>query len=227
MKTWTTTLGAAALWGVGFLDDGREVPVSYHDIDRDAVAADAALHALDVPADANLLLVSTLPGIATVWPYAVASARGSRAVFFADATAFDANRTEMFTRRIEIDTILGLNGAVLKGLGELGDPYDVLRRARVVAADHELVEDLREHGVNAVSWLTLGPATAIECSQGVLHYDDSQWSVRAGANGLVVCGGPQRAVAGAAFETGVLGTPCEDRSCACGRGAQILLGGTA
>lgn len=224
MKTWTTSLGAAALWGVGFLDNGREVPVSYHDIDSDAVAAEAALNALDVPADANILLISTLPGIATVWPFAVASARGSRAVYFADATAFDANRTEMFTRRIDIDTIVGVNDEVMKGLREMGDVYEVLKRARVVAAEADLVDDLREQGVNAVRWLPLGPAIAIDCSQGTLHYDDAQWSLGTDALGLIVSASPQRAVAGAVFETGIVGMP-SDAACFCGRRAQVLLGG--
>jgi hypothetical protein len=224
MKSWKTDLGAATLWGLGFLENGREVPVSYHDIECDTVAAEAALNALRVPADGNILLVSTLPGIAHVWPFAVASARGSRAVYFADATAFDANRTEMFTRRINIDTIVGINADVMRGLSEMGDPYDVLKRARVVAADADLVDDLRAHGVNAVSWMLLGPAVAMECINGAVHYDGSQWSLSSDKDGLVVTAGRERALAGATFVTGIPATLSND-SCACGRSTGVILGG--
>lgn len=222
MHTWMTSTGAAGLWGVGFLPDGHEIPVSYHDIEQDTLAAGAALDALGVPADANILLLSTLPGVATVWPFAAAAARGSRAVYFADATTFDANRTEMFTRRLDIDAILGVTQAVVDGLTELGDPYAVLARARIVAAEPTLVPTLQAHGVNAVTWLTLGPALALECAHGSLHVDPLQWEVTPHPHGLSVTPAPTRATAPATFETPVLGAP-DPVSCPCGLGGRLTL----
>lgn len=214
-----------ALWGVGFLDDGTELPISYRDIDQDAIAAEAALAALEVPVDANLLLLSTLPNIGTVWPFAVASARGSRAVYFADATAFDASRTEMFTRRLNIDAILGVSEAVVAGLGEAGSAPKVLQRARVVAADPALVAGLRAQGVNAVRWLRLGPAIAIDCSYGILHYDESEWTLHSEGRQLLIRANSKRAVGDRTFVIGISARAGQS-DCPCGRTADLTLDGS-
>jgi hypothetical protein len=175
-------------WGVGRIVVGDEVtpwPVSAADIDGEAAWLAPRLEALGLPDGGLLLIVSLLSQTVHVTPFEQAAGLVGARYSSADATPFDAFRTASLVRQLHPDVVLGVDGAVLDGLAELGRAFDeVFSPVRtVVAADAGAFTRLVEAGLRPRRWVKLGPTNAVQSlDDDALHYDPARWQVGADAD---------------------------------------------
>src|SRR6185503_12852203 len=109
--------------------------VSHAEIERDMGSATARLEAVGVEPGRRVLWCSMLSEAAQFWPFIVATMLRGAQLSCADATRAEAPRVAMFTRQMTYYAVLGVNGALLDGLDELGRPYaDVFGEVTVVGA---------------------------------------------------------------------------------------------
>ncbi len=207
----------SGLWGWGRSPgDGSLVPFSFEDIRRDTAAARAALRSLGHASDAVVLIVSTVSEFCFSWPFNQAAHELGYVTSTADATRFDAARTEMFCRLIKPHIVLGINDEVLDGLEEQGrDPGQVFSGVPCVIARGGAVPRLKKLGVGVKEWVALGPALAVECRHGRLHFDATQWHLDERGGELMVSS-VGRALRAVEVPTGVRGR-LSQRFCLCRR----------
>jgi hypothetical protein len=210
------------LWGWGRFGDEQLLPLSFDDIRRDAMAARAGLRSLALPSDAKVVVVSTVSEFGHFWPVLQAAHDLGYVTSTADATPYDAGRTEMFCRLLSPSSVIGLDDAVLDGLEASGlDPGSVFARVSRVVARGQAVNRLRDAGVGALRWVALGPTTAMDCRHGHLHYDRRQWRVESEGGRLVLSSTMGRAYPVDHLDTGLRGT-VSARACPCTRSDPTL-----
>lgn len=169
------------VWGVGRLVVDDEVtpwPVSQHDIDDEAESQTSRLAGLGVGAGDLVLIVSMLSEAIHAVPLEKAAGRLGALYSSADATPPDAFRVVYLMRQLEPVAIVGVNGAVLEGLRDLGhDPGDVFRpvAGRVATADAPAYDELTRLELTPRRWVKLGPTSAWEEAPDTLGYDATRW----------------------------------------------------
>ena len=208
------SVAAAPLWGVGSFRVGDDIvtyPVSKDDNGRDIGGAAKALRSLGV-------LECSRAGAAAAALWATLD-RVVYGATIADASRYDAFRTNMFLRAMHYDVVLGINEDVLDGLDDLSMSYtDVFADVPIVAAGAGAHARLRAAGLDPWWWLHLGPTTAVECAarEGA-HIDGSEWAIEVGDGGeILVSASNERAATIERQRTGVHGTVLSAR-CSCGR----------
>ena len=153
------------LWAIGRYE-GPDGPVtweiSHEEIERDLASAPRALAALGVATGGRVLHCSLLSEAGQFFPLVIGTMLVGAQVSQADATSGDASRVAMFLRLLDYDAVLGVNGAILDGLDDLGIAYtDAFARARVVGARPDALTRLAAAGIAAHSFVLCGPAVAI------------------------------------------------------------------
>ena len=216
------SVAAAPLWGVGSFRVGDDIvtyPVSKDDNGRDIGGAAKALRSLGVDSHSRVLVVSMLSNAAQYWPVQIDLLMNQAQFSIADASRYDAFRTNMFLRAMHYDVVLGINEDVLDGLDDLSMSYtDVFADVPIVAAGAGAHARLRAAGLDPWWWLHLGPTTAVECAarEGA-HIDGSEWAIEVGDGGeILVSASNERAATIERQRTGVHGTVLSAR-CSCGR----------
>jgi hypothetical protein len=210
------------LWGVGSFRVGDDVvtfPVSKEDNGRDIGGAAKALRSMGVDSHSRVLVVSMLSNAAQYWPVQIGLLMSQAQFSIADASRYDAFRTNMFLRAMHYDVVLGINEDVLDGLDDLPLSYaDVFADVPIVAAGAGAHARLRAAGLDPWWWLHLGPVTAVECgTREGAHIDGSEWTVDVADDGeLLVSARNERAATVERQRTGVYGSMLTE-PCACGR----------
>jgi hypothetical protein len=212
---------ARELWGIGqFRSAGESVPlpVSYDDVAQDTDSARKTLASLGVGRGHHVLFTSLLSESATFWPFQQAVLSVGGIVSCAEATPFDAFRTEMFARRLPLETVLGLNADVLDGLAALGRASEqVFARVPIIVARSLAYERLRDAGLRPYLWLPLGPAVAVECRvRAGAHVDSGVWQAESAGGEIVLSSRVPRAFTVDGLRTGVRAEVATD-PCPCGR----------
>lgn len=215
-------MGAArGLWGVGTFrvgDEAVDFPVGTEDVARDVRSAERALGSLGVGGGSRVLVVSQLSEAAQYSPLLVALVSLGAQLSCAEATRFDAFRTEMFLRVLRYDAVVGVSADVLDGLADLGRPLAaVFAGVPVVAARAGAHGRLREAGVAARWWLHVGPTIAVECGRGAgAHVDGEEWEVEDEGGEILVSARRPRAAKVDRQRTWIPGTVLAE-PCGCGR----------
>lgn len=218
----TTRMAAPDVWGVGRVVVGGEAipwPVSEADVEDEAASQARALARLGVRQRDVVVLCSLLSQAIHVFPLEEAvNALGAR-YSSTDATEFDAFRTAAMVRQVEPRAVIGLNGAVVKGLRDLGrDVHDVFAPVPVVAtSDEDAHASLRDAGLAPLRWRLLGPTSVFECdARDGLHVDGSRWRAECDdGGGLVLTNLAPRLKPCDRFVTGLRGVVVEE-PCTCG-----------
>jgi len=189
--TATTPAPPAPLWGVGRYD-GPDGPVtweiSHDEVHRDLGAAPATLARLGVTAGGRVLHCSLLSEAGQFFPLVIGTMFAGAQVSQADATRADATRVAMFLRLLEYDAVLGVNGAILDGLDELGVAYaDAFASARVVCARPDAIARLSRAGVAACPFVLCGPAVAVASAPDAAAFvhDTEEWELGVDGAGRV------------------------------------------
>jgi phenylacetate-coenzyme A ligase PaaK-like adenylate-forming protein len=213
---------APAVWGVGRLVvDGAVVPwpVSESDIDDEAEAAAEHLVSLGVGAGDVVLIVALLSEAIHAVPMEKAAGLVGALYSAADATAMDAPRTDYLINQLRPRAVVGVSGAVIRGLREHGrEPADVFASVPAVAtADDDAWGPLVDAGLAPRRWAKIGPTSALECAaRSGLHLDGDRWHVDVVDGEVVVTNRAARLTPSARLETGFAGSIAHD-PCPCGR----------
>lgn len=211
-----------SLFCVATYNDDVVYPISYTDVDDDTAAARRSLEALGLRSGDTILLVSTIEETAHFWPMQAAIIEMGLFGLCADSTVADAARVEMLCRRFPVEAIIGVNAAVVEGLGASSfDVKQVLGQARVLAWRPDAQEALAGTGIEGHRWVALGPTSAIDCSARRLHVDTDTWEVTSPDGELLVTPRRPRALGSGPFSTGVSGHLVA-ADCSCGRPDGII-----
>jgi hypothetical protein len=210
------------VWGVGRVVVGGESvpwPVSAADVEDETASQSRALARLGVRERDVVVLCSLLSQAIHVFPLEQAvNALGAR-YSSTDATEFDAFRTAAMIHQVEPRAVIGVNGAVLSGLRELGrDVRDVFAPVPVVVTtDADAWRALRDAGLAPLRWRLLGPTSVFECEvRDGLHVDATRWRVERGdGRGLLLTSLVPRLTGCDRFVTGLRGEVVAE-PCACG-----------
>ncbi|MGI8796889.1 MAG: hypothetical protein ACR2IR_09975 [Acidimicrobiia bacterium] len=172
---------APRAWGVGRLLLDGEVkpwPVSQHDIDDEAESQAPRLASLGVGPGDLVLIVAMLSEAIHAVPLEKAAGKLGALYSSADATPPDAFRVAYLIRQLEPAAVVGVNGAVVEGLRDLGrDPAEILAAVagHVATADDVACDELTRLGLAPRRWVKLGPTSAWEEEPGTLGYDQTRW----------------------------------------------------
>lgn len=198
-------------WGVGRLVlDGEVVPwpVSQHDIDDEAESQAPRLAALGVGPGDLVLIVAMLSEAIHAVPLEKAAGKLGALYSSADATPPDAFRVAYLVRQLEPAAVVGVNGAVLEGLSELGrDAGEILGpvAGHVATADDAAYDELTRLGLAPRRWVKLGPTSAWEEGPGALDYDATRWDATAVEGEIVLTNRAERLTPCERLHTGVRG----------------------
>lgn len=182
----------ATLWGVGhWVDDhGARVAweVSADEINRAIGSAPARLASLGVERGDRVLFASMLSEAAQFWPLIVGCMLAGAQLSCADATNGEAVRVRMFTRMLSYRAAIGITGAVLDGLDDIGADYaSVFGTVGVIAARPDAYGRLVTAGLTPHAMALVGPALAIASEPGgPLWVDEHEWLLDADVDGTVL-----------------------------------------
>jgi phenylacetate-coenzyme A ligase PaaK-like adenylate-forming protein len=165
----------------------------------------------------HLLVTSLFDESAQFMPFERALSAYGLVLCSADASLFDAPRTETILRRFDVVAVLGATASLLDGLVAQGLDPQKLFAGRVVWARPDAYARL-EHcsAIKLHRWMEIGPAFAVECAAGAgAHLDRLEWDVETDNGEMVLTNRLDRALNFKAYRTGVHAT-IERHTCACG-----------
>jgi hypothetical protein len=206
------------LWAIG-RDHQDGVPddfeVNWDDWRRDTVWAETMLARHGVGRGTPVLIVGGMEESPWFDPFEHAVLNLGGHYCLGETHAFDAFRSALYARCLDVEVIVGINRAVVEGFGD--KLRETLGHARVILARPDTMPLFNAAGLTAAIITRVGPALAVECAPGFgTHINGSEWSVdEAGGELLLTTVGPRAHVLDHA-RVSVRGTIRTD-ACACGR----------
>jgi hypothetical protein len=170
-------------WGIGtWVDDtGERVAweIGDEEMGRDMGAAMATMKSLGLAPGDRVLWCSMLSEAGQFWPFNVASMVCGAQLSCADATSAEAQRVAMFCRQLSYRAVLGVTGALLDGLADLGaDLAEVFGGVEVVGARPDAYERLVASGLRPWYFVLVGPAVAMGREPGGPAYvNQNEWQL--------------------------------------------------
>jgi hypothetical protein len=182
MTTTSDATTAGKPWGVGAFETGagRDAwEISDAEIQRDMGSATRALAELGIGRGDRVLFCSMLAESGQFWPFIVGAMLSGAQLSCADATEGEAVRVAMFARLVQYRAVLGVTGAILDGLDELGHPYaDVFGMIDIVGARPSAYARLLDAGLTPHHFAVCGPAVAIGTGPGTpARVDADEWQL--------------------------------------------------
>jgi hypothetical protein len=203
------------------------LPLSESEIDRRVWFYRRIFDSYGLPHRRNVLIISNYEDHALTMPLQTLLHMEGHIPCYAEATSFDARRTESFMRRMDISVVIGANTAVLDGLEAIGfNPLELFAGCIVFARDENAYQRLSAgNDIVLRRWMDIGPAVALECRHGGgMHVDANEWIVEAEHGEVLLTSRLQTLVEFNRTPTGFHGTLVNEL-CACGReGVRILPG---
>jgi hypothetical protein len=163
-----------------FADAGKTVffPARYDELERQSIAIARLLRSFSFSPGSVILTISLVQEIVQFAPFEKAIQILGHYGINAEATNYDAGRIESVVRQFDTPAICGIGAAALEGLAMFGhDPAKVFAGRTVWARPDAYATVSKMPGVNARRLVILGPAIALECAAGGLHYDDRDWTL--------------------------------------------------
>jgi hypothetical protein len=142
-------------------------------------SATRALEAIGVRGGDRVLFCSMLAESGQFWPFIVGAMLSGAQLSCADASEGEAVRVAMFARLVHYRAVLGVTGAILDGLDELGHSYaDVFGMIDIVGARPSAYARLVDAGLNPYHFIVCGPAVAIGTGPGTpARVDPDEWQL--------------------------------------------------
>jgi hypothetical protein len=151
-------------------------PVRYDELERLSIAIARLLRSFNFAPGSVILTISLVPEIVQFAPFEKAVQILGHFGINAESTNYDAGRIESIVRQFDTPAICGIGAASLEGLAMFGhDPATVFAGRTVWARPDAYAAVKAMAGVDARRIVVLGPAVALECAHGGLHYDDRDW----------------------------------------------------
>jgi hypothetical protein len=175
--------------------DGPDGPVSWeigHDeIQRDLGSAMRRLGELGLGRGDRILFCSMLAEAGQFWPWILGAMLNGTQLSCADAMESEARRVATYCRLLDLDAVIGVTGALLDGLDELGSTYaEVFGGIDLVAARPDAAGRLRAAGIDVTPMALLGPAVVVGST-----WDTAEWQVDEEGGDLFVTALKDRATA--------------------------------
>jgi hypothetical protein len=148
-------------------------------IQRAMGRATTVLGELGVGTGDRVLWTSMLSEAAHFWPFVVGTMLAGAQLSCADATSAEATRVAMFCGQIDYRAVMGVTGAILDGLDELGRAYaDVFGDVAVLGARPDAYARLAAVGLRPHHVALVGPAFAVALEPGGPAFDDAdEWQL--------------------------------------------------
>ncbi len=164
-----------------------------------------------------VLLISLLDDGPYCVPFERAVMNRGLLVTNADDSPYEATRIESTCRRFDVAAVAGVTEQVLDGLQAAGHRLDAVFSGRVIWALPGAYERLEAvPGIVLRRMLQVGPALAMECSQGAgAHLDTHEWACAVQDDELVISSLLPRAEDFVSCRTGLRATLIE-APCDCG-----------
>ncbi|MET0377469.1 MAG: hypothetical protein ABW049_00655 [Spongiibacteraceae bacterium] len=156
------------------------LPFSQAEHDRRTWFYRRIIDSFQLPPRLNVLVISTYEDHALTIPLQALLHADGHIPCYAEATWFDARRTENFLRRMDIAVMIGVNSAVLDGLEAIDfKPAELFANRIVFTRDEGAYHRLAGNAsITLRRWMEVGPALAMECAHGGgLHIDPNEWTV--------------------------------------------------
>jgi hypothetical protein len=185
--------------------DVRLLPYAAPELERATTACQYRIGTFHFRSGDQLLLTALFDESAQFSPFERALAAFGLVLVSADASFFDASRTESILRRFEVVALAGVNAALLDGLLALGHDPAGLFAGRVVWARPDAHARLQGNGgFELRRWIEIGPAVAMECAYGDgAHIDHLEWDVACVDGEIVLNSRLDRALDFNRYRTGI------------------------
>lgn len=161
--------------------DGEKVSLAFSltEADRSRRAILRVLNTFHFRTGANILITSLFDECAQMMPLERAIMTYGMVAASADSTPWDAKRVESIVRMFSLSAAAGISADVLDGLAQLGFKPEVLFDGIKIWARPDAYDRLKAFpNLEVYRWLELGPAVAVECSQGAgAHIDRYEWDI--------------------------------------------------
>jgi hypothetical protein len=159
-------------------DGAVDVEATWADLGRDTAWAAARLSDLGIGHGDRVLLNGS--GAEGPWLRPLMDALGRLGATYgiAEAMGWDANRTLVFARELDLHGAIGMPGEVVERLGDDTVLRELFGGMAVVLVRPEAAPLMRAAGIPAGVISFLGPALAIECREmRGAHINAAEWSV--------------------------------------------------
>lgn len=198
-------------------DEVRFLPFSMQELERAAEAYGRRIGTFHFRTGDHVLQTALYDESVHLLPFERALSHFGLVLCPADASLFDAARSESIVRRFGVTAVMGVNGPLLDGLAALGhDPAQVLA-GPVVWARPDAYERLKgSDGIRLYRWMEIGPAVAVECAAGAgAHIDAVEWKVEQENGEIVLSSRLHRCVTFDRYRTGI-SAEVDHTACSCG-----------
>jgi hypothetical protein len=209
------------LWGIGSYAGGDgvvDLPVGWDELERDAAWAEGMLAGYDLGQGSYVVVVSD--STLSPWHRPIELAlRSFRAVQMPTGIQrYDAFRTAMFLRRVDVTMVVGPTLEVAEALAEQpGGLRALFGDVPFILAEPPITHLLRAAGLHPFTIVRLGPALGLECRErGGVHVNAREWAVSASSGELELSTIAARAHVVERARLGLRGTVVTE-SCLCGR----------
>lgn len=195
----------------------RLLPVSAQEMERATHAQSRRIASFHFRSGDHMLVTALYDEAAQFTPTELALREFGLVLCSADASPFDAARTESILRRFEVAAVMGVNAALVDGLEGLGHDPTRLFAGPVVWARPDAYARLQKvPGLKLRRWIEIGPAVAIECAFGTgAHIDALEWQVEEEDGEILLTNRLNRALDFSRYHTGIKAR-VERGSCRCG-----------
>ena len=182
-------------------------PMSKRDIDADVKFATTVFGAMGIGAGSTVLFTSGSSEYAQFWPYEQALENLGACTAIGENLFFDAGRSEMFMRRLDIDLAFGPGAEIVDGMAVMGlDAKTAYTPAKLICARDSAVGKLSELGFDPWRMVAFGPAFAFVAPDGTIYYDSNEWLLEERAGELLISARQARANPLVRFPTGIKGS---------------------
>lgn len=201
---------AGAPWIIGVARFGcgnLPYPLSRRDVERDTAWALRVYGWLGLQAGTTIHLIGDGSQEISFWPFENAAMRLGIPWIQAEASAFDAARSDMVLRRFRLQAVIGISEPILDLLESLDrDVHALLSTPSVVVATPGAAARLAKIGIACWRMLNVGPILAFEPPQGGgARFDESEWRIDVRHGELMLSTVHDRAAPFANLGTGIRG----------------------
>jgi hypothetical protein len=199
-----------APWMIGCIRTGSLTfphPLTARDIAADAKFAKTMFGKIGIAAGATVLFTSASSEYGQFWPYEQALETLGACVAVAENLNFDAGRSEMFMRRLDVELAFGVGSAILDGMQMMGlDAATAFARAGKICARAEAAGRFEEMGFKPWRLVNFGPAFGFVSPTGESFYDRDEWLIEAPVGEVLISARVARGNPLIRFPTGVSAT---------------------
>jgi hypothetical protein len=201
-------------WMVGCVRTGKLTfphPLTLRDINADAAFAESMFERMGIRTGATVLFTSGSSEYGQFWPYEQALDSMGACVAVAENLVFDAGRSEMFMRRLNVDLAFGIGEEILDGMQMMElDPATAFGLAGKICARTGAADRLDQLGFKPWRLVDFGPTFGFVSPDGESFYDRNEWLIEAPEDEVLISARAARGNPFIRFPTGLLATIDDD-----------------